>query len=66
MNGWKGKILRIDLSSGDVQTTPTSDYIDFLEENGVERMVLGLGFDSKEQVFETLQSYADATAAYRS
>jgi aldehyde:ferredoxin oxidoreductase len=28
MNGWKGKILRIDLSSGSIQKTPTSDYID--------------------------------------
>ncbi len=28
MNGWKGKILRVDLSSGEIKTTPTSDYID--------------------------------------
>ncbi len=44
---------------------PTAEYIDTLEENGVERMVFGLPHDGREQAFDQLQAYADAIAGYR-
>ncbi|MBI1182320.1 MAG: TIGR03619 family F420-dependent LLM class oxidoreductase [Alphaproteobacteria bacterium] len=44
---------------------PTAEFIDALEENGVERMVFGLPHDGREQAFAQLQAYADAISAYR-
>lgn len=43
----------------------TTEFIDKLEENGVERLILNLPHDSKEAGFEQLQAHADAVAAYR-
>jgi len=41
MKGWKGKILRIDLSTGKISTTPTSDYIaDYLGGRGIGARIM--------------------------
>jgi probable F420-dependent oxidoreductase len=44
---------------------PTPEHVDYLMENGVERMMLGLPHDSPEQAFETLDTYADTIKQYR-
>ena len=44
---------------------PTPEHVDYLMENGVERMMLGLPHDSPEQAFETLETYADMIKQYR-
>ena len=44
---------------------PTPEHVDYLMENGVERMMLGLPHDSPELAFETLNTYADMIKQYR-
>ena len=43
---------------------PVPEFIDVLEENGVERMVLGLSHDNPEEAFEQLNNYANDIAPY--
>lgn len=43
---------------------PTPEYLDVMEKNGVERLVLNLPSDSPEAGFEALQAHADAVNAY--
>ena len=69
----QAEIRRLEEQLGESGTTitatglpPTSKCIDTLAENQVDRMVLGLNFENKDTVFESLQAHADATAAYRS
>jgi hypothetical protein len=43
---------------------PTPEYMDLLEEHGVDRLMLGLPPEGKELAFETLESHAQAVSAY--
>ena len=44
--------------------TPTPEFVDVLEENGVERMTLNLPHDNPNDGFEQLHSYADSIKQY--
>ncbi len=44
---------------------PEPKFIDFLEEHGVERMVLNLPNDNRDAAFEQMHAHADAIAAYQ-
>ena len=43
----------------------TPEFVDQLEENGVERMILTLPPDDPAAAFDTLNMYADQISAYR-
>ncbi|MBT4161064.1 MAG: hypothetical protein HOE54_07125, partial [Gammaproteobacteria bacterium] len=43
---------------------PTPEYIDLLEEHGVERLMLGLPPEDGQLAFDTLGSHAEAVSAY--
>jgi len=44
---------------------PTPEYVDYLAENDVERMMLGLGHESRDEAFDQLNTYADMIKQYR-
>ncbi|MCZ6617660.1 MAG: hypothetical protein O7E57_05965 [Gammaproteobacteria bacterium] len=44
--------------------TPTHEFVDVLEENGVERMLLNLANDNPKQAFEQLHAYGDSIKQY--
>ena len=44
---------------------PTPEYVDYLMENGVERLMLGLPNDTPEQAFEALDTYKGMIAQYK-
>jgi probable F420-dependent oxidoreductase len=67
------QIRRLEEAAGKANTTvtamglpPLPEYIDVLEANGVERMMLNLPNDSPELGFEQLHAHADAIAGYLS
>ncbi len=66
------EIRRLEQELGKSGTTitamglpPTREYIDVLAENGVDRMMVGVGPESADKVFEGLQHLADAISEYR-
>lgn len=68
---YNAELRRLEEAAGKPKTQitamglpPTPEYLDILEENGVERLVLTIPPDNPEAGFEALQGYADAVAAY--
>lgn len=68
---YNAELRRLEEAAGKPKTQitamglpPLPEYLDGLEENGVERLVLTIPPDSPEAGREALQAYADTVAAY--
>jgi probable F420-dependent oxidoreductase len=44
---------------------PLPEFVDYLSSNGVERMMLNLSHESRDEAFEQLNTYADMIKQYR-